>query len=466
MTKTLACFLVLLLSGCVSFHPEPLSTLQTLSVIENRSPAAPGLREFSETNLNQKISKWPPPSWDFDTLTLMAFYYHSDLDIARAKWKGAKAAIVTAGGRPNPSVGFSPQYNFNAASGISPWIYGVTFDIPIETMGKRKHRISQARNLAQSAKFNFVMTAWQIRSRLWISLAQYEASKETLLVLKDQTQAQEEYVKFLQGGLLSSRIANPDLWQAQIAFNRSRIALVDAERLVNETKTQLADALGLPNPKMEDLKIAWDNKPAGENFSLQEIRKTALLSRPDIQASLAEYDASQSALQLEIDKQYPDIHIGPGYTWDQGQNKWAAGITITLPVLNRNQGPIAEALAKREEAKARLIALQGKAIAEIERGFENYQSALKKLKTAGKLFRIQEKQTRHLKAMLKTGEAIRFAWITSEAALDSARLSYIDALTNERLALGGLEDAIQKPLRPSRIAALHFENLMNKGQSS
>ena len=58
---------------------------------------------------------------------------------------------------------------------------------------------------------------------------------------------------------------------------------------------------------------------------------------------LAEYQASQSALQLEIARQYPDVQLGPGYEFDQGDNKWMLGLGVTLPVFNQNQGAIAAA---------------------------------------------------------------------------------------------------------------------------
>ena len=95
-------------------------------------------------------------------------------------------------------------------------------------------------------------------------------------------------------------------------------------------------------------------------------------NRPDILASLSEYAAAQSAVQLEIAKQYPDVHLGPGYEYDQGQNKWALGLSVELPVRNRNQGPIAEAQAKREEAAARFIDLQARVIAEIDRALATH----------------------------------------------------------------------------------------------
>src|SRR5205085_5098035 len=106
-----------------------------------------------------------------------------------------------------------------------------------------------------------------------------------------------------------------------------------------------------------------------------EARGKAALSRTDILAALAEYAASQSALQLEIAKQYPDLHIGPGYQLDQTDNKSTLGATLTLPVLNQNQGAIGEAMARREEAAARFMAVQAKVLGEIDRAITGYRAA-------------------------------------------------------------------------------------------
>ena len=76
----------------------------------------------------------------------------------------------------------------------------------------------------------------------------------------------------------------------------------------------------------------------------------ALLGRSDILSALADYAASQAALQLAVAKQYPDVHLTPGYSWNAGgagendagiQRNWAAldaielvpryGVTTDLP---------------------------------------------------------------------------------------------------------------------------------------
>jgi cobalt-zinc-cadmium efflux system outer membrane protein len=140
------------LAGCATFRPKPISPEQRAAAFEARALDSSGLREFLRANLGHDVMPWPPKTWDFQKLTLAAFYYHPDLDVARAKWSVAKAGVITAGGRANPSIGFIPEYNVDAAHGISPWKLPFKFDIPVETAGKRGYRIDQAKYLSEAAR--------------------------------------------------------------------------------------------------------------------------------------------------------------------------------------------------------------------------------------------------------------------------------------------------------------------------
>ena len=123
----------------------------------------------------------------------------------------------------------------------------------------------------------------------------------------------------------------------------------EARRQSAEALAQLADAVGLPASAMEVTTLSFDElNEARAELTTAEARRQAAVNRVDILAALAEYAASQAVLQLEIAKQYPDLHIAPGYQLDQTDNKWTLGATLTLPVLNQNRGAIAEASAHRE----------------------------------------------------------------------------------------------------------------------
>src|SRR4051812_12091426 len=141
---------VLGLVGCQRFDPAPVSATQGAAALEGRTLTGDGLKEFLEKSTGRELSEWPLQAWDFEMLTLAAFYFHPSLDVARAQWDVSKAGIVTAGGRPNPSITLTPEYSFNPPQGASPWLPSVSFTVPIETAGKRGHRIAKAKELSEA----------------------------------------------------------------------------------------------------------------------------------------------------------------------------------------------------------------------------------------------------------------------------------------------------------------------------
>src|SRR5215472_17463978 len=181
-TTRFACFLAITgcLSGCVRFHPQPLSPEKTEAQLEARSLTNLALKAFFETN-GYKDS-WPLKSWNFETLTLAAFYYNPSLDVARADWKAATAGEETAAERPNPTATATGIYE-PAAGAFSPWIPGVVFDLPIETAGKRRFRMDQSQYLSDAARFSLATSAWQVRSRLRSSLLDYVSARERLALV-------------------------------------------------------------------------------------------------------------------------------------------------------------------------------------------------------------------------------------------------------------------------------------------
>lgn len=387
-------------------------------------------------------------------LTLAAFYYHPDLDLARTQWEAAEAGVITAGGLPNPSVGFVPEFNANAASGISPWKLTPTFDIPIETAGKRGYRIDQAQHLSEAARLNIATAAWQVRSRLKAKLLDLYAANERASLLGKQQDDQEEIVKLLEQRLEAGEASQPDVTQARISLQQTRLALRDAQKQAADARVQVASALGLPTDALGgvDLSFATFKRiPTINDLPPETVRREALFNRPDILRSLAEYAASQSALQLEIAKQYPDIHLGPGYSWDQGDNKWSFGISLTLPVLNQNQGPIAEAEANRKQAVARFAALQSGVIGEIDRSLIGYGGALQKLATADALIAEQKKQLQSVEELFKAGGSDRVALGGARLELDSIELSRLDTFVTVQQSLGLVEDSMQRPVETEKF---------------
>lgn len=255
VNRWVSLILIGLLLGCARYHPQPLEPPKVEAELRGRTLSDPGLRSFLEQNLPTKPPVWPLREWDLENLTLVAFYYHPDLDVARARVGVAEAGIVTAGGRPNPSVGFQPRFNVDAPASKSPWTFGLAFDLPIETAGKRGYRIARAQALTEAARLELAETGWKVRRGVRASLAEYLFAISELEPLRAEEGVRAEGVA-VQGRRLALGFASRpevDMAQAEVeaataslsaareAFEHARVLNAE-EKIVSDRALQEAEA--------------------------------------------------------------------------------------------------------------------------------------------------------------------------------------------------------------------------------
>ncbi len=452
MNSAFALFLcivsVLPLTSCAieRYRAAPIIPAETASSFESRNLGDPSLQPFVEKSLGRPISPWPPKLWDLQTLSLMALYFSPEMQAARARLAEAEAAIVTAGARPNPIVDISPGVP-------SPYLLTLDFAVPIETRGKRGYRIRSARSLDQAARFDLADSAWKVHSGVRRALLDYLLASRSLELFHSEEQIRTEQVRLLQERFIAGDIPRPELDLARIELSKTHLSISAAEGQVAETKAALAAAMGIPVAGIEGLDFAWtevDSPPNTQSFSPQEIRRDALLDRLDIRRSLAQYAAAEADLQLEIAKQYPDVQIAPGYTFEERDNFFTVGLSITLPLFNRNQGPIAEAEAKRKEAAATFLQKQAQVIGDSERALAVYSAALNELAEADQSLRqLQDTQLRMTQLAVAVGEEDRLTLNGMQLESAAVARARLDALGRAQIALGDLENAVQRPLSPS-----------------
>jgi outer membrane protein, heavy metal efflux system len=437
-----------LLAGCARFQPEPLVPARTAEQLEGRSLTNAALKTFLEQNLHSDLAGWPAITWDFDRLTLAAFYYHPSLEVARAQWSVALGGETTAAQRPNPALNVTPGYNATTLT-ASPWIPLGFLDMPLETAGKRGYRRAQAAQLSAAARLNISATAWQVRSNLRSSLVDLTAAEQREALLERQLSLQEQVVQRLQQQVQAGALASSEAVPFRIAWQKMRLDLADTQRVRAEARARVAEAIGVPTGALDEIVVAFDWLTApgpAADLTSTSLRRAALRSRPDILGALAEYAASQAALQLAIARQYPDVRLQPGYQFDQGDSKWSLGLSVELPVLNQNQGPIAEAKAHRQEAAARFTALQAKVLAEIERTV----AVLRNTETNSALLRSladeQAERREAVAAQVKAGAADQVELLNAQLESASADLVQLEGQIRLQQAIGAVENAVQRPL--------------------
>jgi len=451
---TVACVGVAL-AGCARFRPEPLSPAANAAALEGRTLDDMRLHRFLLAALPAGKAA-QAPGWDLDTLTLAALYYHPNLAVADARLAVSRAGVITARERPNPTLNLSAVFGTAAVSGaafppgVIPVVVGPVVNFLIETFGKREDRTAQAQHLVDAAREDLATAAWQVRAQMRTALLNLWAAQLRLELAQEQIALRRQLVALLEQRLTAGFATALDVTRERIALAQASLGIRDVNRLQAEARVQLATAIGVPVRALDGVRVsvsAFDHPDApAAGVASGALRRLALTERTDVRSSLAQYEAAQSALRLQIANQYPNLLLGPGYNYEFGTNRFIINPAADLPIFNQNQGPIAQAAANRQQAAASFTALQAQVIGALDAAAAAYRTTTQSLHTADALLAGEQVRQQQARAAFAAGESDRPTLVTAELEAAVIRSSRFDVLVLQRQALGALEDALQQPL--------------------
>ncbi len=446
--RVLLCLAQVILAGCVAYHPQPLQPERTEAELRARSAFDPTLAELVARRFTNTFPAWPPAQFDLSALTLVALYFHPDMAVARARIGSAEAGEITAGARPNPTLSILPTDVVNSFPDETPWMFAASLDVPIETAGKRGRRLEESRATTQAARIALAEAAWGVRSRLRAALVEYFDAKDSLGLFQTEADLTSEWSGLLEKEFQTGAISRFDLTVAQSDTLNAQVAVTQARTRLSAARAALAGALGLTSDALDKMQFAWpefEQPPA--NFSAASLQETGLINRLDIKRALAQYAALEAALHLAIANQYPDIHLDPGYEFDQGEHKFSLGPSVTLPLFDHNQGPIAEAAARRNEAAAAFVALQSDAIQQMDAAESSYRAAVEEWQETDRLANdVQARLEASVARQVQLGAADRVTLLQARLQHSAALRARLAAVRKVQDALGLLENAVQRPL--------------------
>ncbi len=443
--RRLAVLLVLPLAGCATYRARPIHPETTAHALAARRFTDPRLLRF----LAIEEHRPGPPRWNLETLTLVATYERPDMSLATARLGEAEAGEVTAAELPNPTLSFRPTYDATTTV-PSPWKVGPAVSFLIQAFGVRPALIARARAQAQAARAAITVTAWQLRGRVRAALiALWSAQRATRLSSRARAVA-SRYQGAVAERYRAGMVSAATLTTATLGEEQAQLETAASDRRLRLARTGLATALGMPPAALRDIQLdlAGVSHPRDPG-ELGPLIHAALIKRPDVLAALARYRASEADLRLAIARQYPSIDIGPGYHYDEGDNKFLLAVSLPLPILNQNQGPIAQARAARRLAAAQFKATQARVLAEIERARTDWKASKAELASARDVRASAATALSRRRTEFAAGAVGRLRLLGAEEAFVQAEQATLTASVHERAALGELEAALDHPFLSS-----------------
>lgn len=444
---------LLVMGGCASYQYEakPLETTQVADGFMERNLEDPGLQDYLRGH-QYPLEQWPLADWDLGALTLAAYYFHPGLQVAVREYDKAAVHAETVNQLINPGVGVPLEYHSDTSGNPSdsPWAIGLLFEFVLERPAKRRARHEQAQAELDAARININATAWNIYTLLRRQYLNYHAVLKNEAQLRKQKEVTEEILRLLKRRLELGQASEFEVNAMQLDLQRTRLALTSQRVAAIDAWHALAGSLGLPAVALNDIHIATtdtDRYARIHELDHAQLQTIALTQRLDIQQALADYAAQEAALRFEIEKQYPDITLSPGYFFDQGDNIWSLGTSLILPLFHpQNEGPIQEALAAREIKQAEFMALQARVINEVASAYDRLEAQQSALREAQQLLQEVHERNRQVQRQYDLGYAdhLQLSRGLLEVVAVEQAVSELEFATMR--SAGQLEDALQYPL--------------------
>lgn len=427
--------IALLLAGCATYAPAPVRL--------DAYPAALEARTLDD--------KPAGATWTGGDLLAAALTRNAAVAEAAAKYRTAVAAARTSRVAPSMTLTLTAEY---AKSDPKPWLYGVGSDIPLDIGARRGERLNAADLAAVQALYDYGEAVWTVRTALTKARAdRLSADAETALAQR------LEAVRQTRADRLDRRVAAGEddrslalAARTDLAVAHRRVADARARRV--QADAALAQGLGVPAAAVADLSLAPIAAPP-QGLDLTQARRDAALTRRDVLRAVVDYDLAESALRLEVAKQYPEIHVGPGYTYDHGVAKLPFNLGLVLPPLDLNRAAIAQAEAKRAEAGRSLEAVQAAALGGVDQAWSALGAArITETSTRERDLPVARRLAEATARSAKAGEADRVDDLGAQAVLIEAELAVLDARRAAITAGVDLEDALRVPFDPAETTLL------------
>ena len=430
------------------------------------APADPkgNAQAFAARRLDGALSDLPAPAggWSREEWFRAALLLNPQLAEARASALAVAAGERTAAERPNPNLNLFGEY-VTAAAGGAGWLYGLSVDFLLPRRGERARAMAAAALETQAAESDVAEKIWQVRSEVQQALLDVAYAHDETALLKHLVADRAALAASSRALAAAGEIAKVESLTQELELAHERQRLAQAQALGADAEARLAAAVGVSVAALDGVPVRWEGWADIGSLTPKlssEWRNDALIGRPKLVRALREYDLAENALQSEVAKRWPQLHVTPGYAWDKSGARQDAsddtlhdtlhdnelGLSVDLPIFNRHEGPIGEALARREAAGEHLQAVQAEFFEEIERAERAWPQARAAWQEVSGAMTLAERQHASEEHSFKAGVIDRPTLLIADLAAREAELASLEAAYNAELAFGALENAYRRPL--------------------
>jgi outer membrane protein, heavy metal efflux system len=374
----------------------------------------------------------------------------------------ARADVLTAGLRGNPLVytdaSLVPYGTFADSSG-GPTQYDANLTLPLDVNNKRHRRIQVAAQAQRVTEALFQdATRLQI-DNLYTAWADVLAARASIRFLRSGIESLEAQKQAAEALVRGGKMSRSEVNNVEILIDSTDLTLLEAHETHDDAMRTLAALIEIPLQEAETFPIR-DQLDVGEVQlpPVEDLIARAQACRPDLMAFRLGVNRARSEVRLARANRFDDAFLiyqpmtaqeglKPG---DRAAYSWAMGITVPLPVFNRNQGNIARAEHTVSQTRTQLANLERQVMLEVQRAeaaFHVTRATIRRIEDEI-LPAARENLDLALQGADITDGDVTIAIIEAQRAFGDISRQYLEALVRHRRSMLRLNTVVGQRVLP------------------
>jgi outer membrane protein, heavy metal efflux system len=381
----------------------------------------------------------PVPLAAQTTLTLdraveQAFLHSAAVAAADKDVEAADGALHQAGAWRNPALSLTVEDTRRESRTTT-----ATVDIPLEIGGQRAARIAAAARARDVASAERMRARAEFRSQVVGAYLAVLIAQERTALANDAVELANRAAEAVSRRVAAGKVSPVDATRADVDRAHVQLEAADATAALQRARWALASLLGDAEPtfdRVSEENVATVPRPPWPELAAQ------LEASPALAAARMEVEWRRALAEVERTKAIPDLTLSLGSRRDNelGRTQAVVGLTVPLPLFDRNQGGTREASRKADKAVDELQEARRRLLVELQDASSRLEVANAALRTLHTVV-LPAAQQAH-EAASRGFEAGKFGSLEvldAQRSLLQARSRYLDTLAAAHRAAADID---------------------------
>lgn len=337
--------------GCSTYHPLPLD-----EAAERRALAPPSLQAVTveaatiRHPLLEPLHLDPARGFTPDEVAVVAVLVNPQLRAVRDQRALAGAQVLQAGLLPNPVGSFGQDKPTGGATQGTVTAYTTQLGFDLTSLLTHALRKEAARARAQAVDLDVAWAEWQVAQAARMAAYHLQALDEELPLARQSEEGARRTMDAMGQAARTGAVSEAEetAWRSVWLQARDRLLLLEQEQ--KHEREGLNQLLGMPPdaaPLLRAGPAPFDGLTVPDESSLTDGLGERRL---DLLALKRGYESEDTQLRIAVRSQFPSIGIDISHARDTGDVVTIGyGVTVALPLFDRNQGRIAYEEATRRQ---------------------------------------------------------------------------------------------------------------------